>query len=181
MDSDRITRLLTLLANTGVIVGIVFLALEMQQTSAIATAEARLEYSAGWRSVDESRQDESFSKLLVKSIEAPEELSMAEFVRLDGYYSGILDQMLSAQTARATGIVEGPFAEVANSIGAIYFSNDFARSWWKHVRSEWSEPSDGGFQQVVNDAISAGELGRTQRIYEGIMGELTPQPESTVD
>ena len=176
MDSERITRLLTLIANTGVIVGLVFLALEMQQTSAIATAEARLAYSAGWRSVDESRQDASFAEVLTKSIEAPEELSLTEVVRLDGYYSGILDQMLSAQTARATGIVDGPFTDVANSIGAIYFSNEFARSWWMHVRSEWSQASGGRFQQVVDNAILAGELGRTQRMYEGIMNEITQQP-----
>ena len=115
MNSDRVNRVLTLLANIGVIIGIVFLALEIRQTRAIASAEVRLEYSAGWRSVDESRQDESFSKVITKAIQTPDQLSLEEFVRLDAYYTGVLDQMLSAQTARSTGLVDGPFDEVANN------------------------------------------------------------------
>lgn len=171
MDSDRLTRLLTLIANMGVILGIIFLALELRQTSAIATAELRLDYSAGWRNIDESRQDASFSAVLTKSIETPEELSLEEFMRLDGYYSGILDQILSAQTVRESGLIDSPLAEVANSIGAIYFSNQFARSWWNQVRPDWSSANDD-FQQTMDEAITAGELGRARRMYEGIKNEL---------
>ena len=179
MDLDRVTRLLSLAANIGVIVGIVFLVLEMRQTSAIATAQVRLEYSAGWRSVDESRQDELFSKLIAKSIENPEELSLSEVVQLDAYYSGILDQMLSAQTARSTGLVDGPFSQVANTVGTIYFSDEFARSWWKQVRSDWSSPQGNEFRDVMDQAIIAGELGRAQRIYEGIQNELSQHPRNS--
>ncbi len=173
VDSDRVTRWLTLAANVGVIVGIVFLVLEMRQTGAIATAQVRLEYSAGWRSVDESRQDESFSEVITKSIENPAELSLNEVVQLDAYYSGILDQMLSAQTARIAGLVNGPFAEAANIVGAIYFSDQFARSWWKQVRSDWSSPPGNEFQEIMDEAIISGELGRAQRIYEGIQNDLS--------
>ena len=179
MDSDRVTRLLTLVANIGVIVGIGFLVLEMRQNSAIATAQVRLEYSAGWRSVEVSRQDESFSKVLTKSFESPEELSLSEVVQLDAYYTGILDQMLSAQTARVTGLVDGPFSGIANTVGAIYFSDEFARSWWKQVRSDWSSPPGNEFQEVMDEAILTGELGRAQRIYEGIQNELSHHPRSS--
>ena len=173
MDSDRVTHMLTLAANIGVIVGIVFLVLEMRQTSAIATAQVRLEYAAGWRSVDESRQDGSFSQVITKSIENPDELSLSEVVQLDAYYSGILDQMLSAQTARTTGLVDSPFSEVANTVGRIYFSDEFARSWWQQVRSDWSTPPGNEFQEAMDDAIMVGELGRARRVYEGIQKDLS--------
>ena len=179
VDSDRVTHLLTLAANIGVIVGIVFLVLEIRQTSAIATAQVRLDYSAGWRSVDESRQDESFSEVITKSIENPEELSLSEVIQLDAYYTGILDQMLSAQTARVTGLVDGPFSEVANMVGAIYFSDEFARSWWKQVRSDWSTPPGNEFQEIMDEAIITGELGRARRIYDGIQNELSSHPRNS--
>jgi hypothetical protein len=179
VDSDRVTRLLTLAANIGVIVGIVFLVLEMRQTSAIATAQVRLEYSAGWRSVDGSRQDESFSEVITKSIENPEELSLSEVIRLDAYYSGILDQMLSAQTARVAGLVDGPFSEVANTVGVMYFSDEFARTWWKQVRSDWSYRPGNEFQETMDEAIITGELGRARKIYEGIQNELSQHPKNS--
>lgn len=34
-----------------------------------------------------------------------------------------------------TGLVDGEFSEVANTIGAIYFSEAFARAWWRQVRT----------------------------------------------
>jgi hypothetical protein len=179
VDSDRVTRLLTLAANIGVIVGIVFLVLEMRQTSAIATAQVRLEYSAGWRSVDGSRQDESFSEVITKSIENPEELSLSEVIRLDAYYSGILDQMLSAHTARVAGLVDGPFSEVANTVGVMYFSDEFARTWWKQVRSDWSYRPGNEFQETMDEAIITGELGRARKIYEGIQNELSQHPKNS--
>ena len=173
MDSDRITRSLALLANLGVIVGLVFLAIELRQTSSIATADYRLVYAAGWRSVDESRQDEAFAKVLAKSIENPKELTLEEVIRLDAYYLGVIDQLLSAHTARETGLVEGGLDGVVNSVGAMYFSNEFARAWWKQVRPDWLKASEGEIVKILDQAVVAGELGRAQRIHEGIISELT--------
>ena len=104
---------------------------------------------------------------------------MTEVVQLDAYYSGILDQMLSAQTARATGLVDGPFAEVANTVGRIYFSDEFARSWWKQVRSDWSSASGSEFQKIMDEAILAGQIGRAQRVYEGIQKDLSEYSEDS--
>lgn len=177
MDSDRAARWLTLGANIGVIVGIVFLVIEMRQNSAIATAQVRLDYAAGWRSVDESRQDESFAEVFAKSIMKPEELSPNEVVQLDAYYSGVLDQMMSAQTASAAGLREFSFAESAASVGAIYFSNEFARSWWTQVKADWSVSIDNEFQKVMDESITAGELGRAGRIYDGIQNDLAQRSE----
>jgi len=178
VDSDRVTRWLTLGANIGVIVGIIFLVIEMRQNSAIATAQVRLDYAAGWRSVDESRQDASFAEVFAKSIKKPEELSPNEVVQLDAYYSGVLDQMMSAQTASTAGLRESSFAEVATSVGAIYFSNEFARSWWTQVRSDWSISPENEFQEIMDEAITTGELGRVRRIYDGIQNDLAQRSES---
>ena len=181
VDSDRVTRWLTLAANIGVIVGIVFLVLEMRQNSAIATAQVRLEYAAGWRSVDETRQDESFSELIAKSINKPNELSLSEVVQLDAYYSGVLDQMLSAQIASAAGLWASPFDEVAKTVGATYFSNEFARSWWTQVRLDWYSASENEFQKIMDEAVMIGDIGRTQRIYDGVLNDLSQRPGNASD
>lgn len=176
VDTDRVARFLTLAANIGVIIGIAFLVLEMQQTSDIAKAQIRLDYSAGWRSVDASRQDEAFSRVFTKSIENPQALSLNELVQLDAYYSGVLDQMLSAHTARVAGLADGPLSEIADVVGATYFSNEFARSWWKQVRAYWAAPPGNEFQEIMDQAIISGELGRAQRIHEDIQNDLSQRP-----
>ena len=85
MTADRINRLLTLVANLGVLAGLLLVAYELRQSAGIATAQARLEYSAGWRSVDGSRQDRDFAAVIAKSIQSPESLTLTERIQLDGF------------------------------------------------------------------------------------------------
>lgn len=179
MDLDRGTRLLTLVAKLGVILGIVLLVLEMRQNSAIATAQIRLDYASGWRSVDESRQDESFSRVFAKSIQSPAELSLNELIQLDAYYSGVLDQLLSAYAARQAGLVDTPFHEVARTVSAIYFSNHFSQSWWKQVRADWATPSEGDFQEIMDEAILREDTGRLREKYEGLQRTLAERANSS--
>lgn len=174
MNSDLVNRWLTLGADIGVIVGIAFLMLEIRQSSEIATVQVRLDYAAGWRSVDEARQDDFFAKIIAKSLENPQELSLHEIVQLDAYYSGVLDQTLSALRAADAGLRNEAFSVAANSIAAIYFSNEFARSWWTHVKSAWPVQ----LQEDLDEAIAAGELGRVRRIYEGIQNDFSRHPKS---
>ena len=43
--------------------------------------------------MDGTRQSEEFAKVLAKSIEKPQDLTLAEFFELDAYYQGVLDQL----------------------------------------------------------------------------------------
>jgi hypothetical protein len=172
MNSNRLSNWLTLAANIGVIVGIGFLVVELRQNSDIATAQARLEYAAGWRNVDGSRQDAAFAATLAASIETPESLSLVEIIQLDAYYWGVVDQMLSAKTASDTGLREAPFENAAREVGRLYFSNAFAQSWWQQVRSSWSDPADEEFLQIMDRSIHVGNPDRMISPYELIFRNL---------
>ena len=117
-----------------------------------------------------------FLRYLPNRLRTRKDLFLNEVIQLDAYYSGILDQMLSAQTAWTAGLVAVPFTEVAKTVGAIYFSNKFARSWWTQVRSDWSYPPGDEFQKIMDEAIIIGELGRARKIYEGIQNDLSQHP-----
>jgi hypothetical protein len=179
MDSDRVTRWLTLAANIGVIVGIVFLVLEMRQNSDIATAQVRLDYAAGWRSIDEQRQDEIFAQVYAKSILSPDELSLSEVIQLDGYYTGVIDQMLSAHTASRAGLRSGQFEDVARQVANGYFSNAYGQAWWQQARKMWSGSDNFDFQKTMNEAIGAASKQGNQEYYEGILHSLSLGAEST--
>jgi hypothetical protein len=177
MNSNRVSSWLTLGANIGVIVGIAFLVVELRQNSDIATAQARLEYSAGWRSVDASRQDAAFAATLATSIETPDRLSLVEVIQLDAYYWGVVDQMLSAKTASDTGLREAPFENAAHEVAKLYFSNAFARTWWQQVRSNWSSPGEQEFLRIMDKEISAMDgdqiVSPYQRIHQSLKSRTT--------
>lgn len=178
MDTNRVGHWLTLAANLGVIVGIVFLVLEIRQNVDIATAQVRLDYAAGWRSIDEQRQDEAFARVYSKSILNPDELSFSEVVQLDGYYIGVIDQMQSAYTASRSGLRPGQFENVARQVAILYFSNTYSQAWWRQSKKSWSNLEDSGFQKIMDEAIGATDERGNQEFYEGILRSLSAGAES---
>ena len=181
MDTSRAGHWLTLAANIGVIVGIAFLVLEIRQNSDIATAQVRLDYAAGWRSIDEQRQDEVFAQVYAKSILSPDELSLSEVIQLDGYYTGVFDQMLSAYTASKAGLRSGQFEDTAKQVANGYFSNAYGQAWWQHAREMWTSSDDLEFLKIMDDAIGAAGNRGNQEYYEAILHSLSLGAESTDD
>ena len=181
MESDRLNRWLTLAANFGVILGIVFVVLEIRQNRDIAMAQVRLEYAAGWRSIDEQRQDEAFAGVYSKSILRPDELTLREIIQLDAYYAGVIDQMLSAQTASKAGLREGQLQDVALQVAIGYFSNAYAQAWWQENRQLWTSPNVIEFQKIMDAAISATSKSDNLEYFEGIQRRLTRASKNTAN
>ena len=174
MDTNRVDHWLSLAANLGVLVGIAFLVLEIRQNSDIASAQIRLDYAAGWRSIDEQRQDEAFAHVYSRSILSPDELSFSEIVQLDGYYTGVIDQMLSAYTASRAGLRSGQFGDVARQVANGYLSNEYSHAWWLQAREVWSNPDYLEFQKIMDEAIGATSQRGNREYYEGILRNLSP-------
>lgn len=179
MDSKRAGDWLTLAANFSVIIGIAFLILEIRQNSDIATAQVRLDYAAGWRSIDEQRQNEAFAQVYAKSILRPEELSLSEVIQLDGYYTGVMDQMLSAYTSSKAGLRSGQFEETAQHVANGYFSNVYAQAWWQEVRMMWQISDDSEFQNIMDSTIARTSQQGNREYYQGILNSLSLETEGT--
>ena len=93
MDSDRLNRWLTLIANTGVLVGIVFLAVELRQNNENLAAQQRAIHfttvADSWTRVAENPQ---LAELIAKDF-GGEVLSTAETVQLQAFWTRIHHQL----------------------------------------------------------------------------------------
>lgn len=96
MDSDRLNRWLYLGANVGVLVGLIFLALEIRQANRIAIAATEITVREGFGSLNETiYTNPETAALLAKARTAGAEFSDVE------------REMLDAFTARLTNIWRG--------------------------------------------------------------------------
>ncbi len=181
MNSEKLKFWSTLIANLGVILGLLFLILEIRQSSSIAVTQTRMEFASGWRDVDSARQDASFAALLAKSYDNPEALSIAEVIQLDGYYWGVVDQMLSAQVAWNSGVRDGSFAVSAEQVAATYFRSRFAQAWWQHVRDGFSAPENAEFRGVMDRAIEKVRSDEYPNPYRNVMRDITSPYEADSD
>jgi hypothetical protein len=100
MEFDRLNKWLTLIANFGVIAGIVFLALEIQQSNRIAVAGTEISVRNGFAAINHSiYSDPNLSKLLVRLADVDDELTIDEDMRVYAFVQQLLNTYLAIETA----------------------------------------------------------------------------------
>ncbi len=105
MNIERLNTWLTLIANVGVLAGIVFLALEIQQSNRIAIATTDLGIGDGFNSFNEAvYEDKDMSVLLARAMSPGTEFSPDEEVALRLWLYVFLNTHVSAETAYINGL-----------------------------------------------------------------------------
>jgi len=139
----------------SIVAGLLLVAYQINQATSIASAQARAEYSAGWRSIDSTRQSENFAEVLAKSIYDPDELTPAEILELDAYYIGILDQIQSAKANWEAGIRRSHWHVAVDFVAQYRFGNEFSRSWWNLTKERYARSNGEQFVATIDAAIEA--------------------------
>ncbi|NKC01338.1 MAG: hypothetical protein GKR90_22960 [Pseudomonadales bacterium] len=87
---DNLNKWLSVLANFGVLVGIVFLAFEIQQNTTATQLETASNFQDGFAELELMiASDAEFAALLTKGRNG-DDISESEFVRLQAFYSAVL-------------------------------------------------------------------------------------------
>jgi hypothetical protein len=152
----------------SVVAGLLLVAYQINQATSIASAQARAEYSAGWRSVDSTRQSENFAEVLAKSIYYPNELTPGEILELDAYYIGILDQIQSAKANWEAGIRTSHWQVTVDFLAQSYFGNEFSRSWWNFAKGGYARGEGEQFVATIDAAIEAAASDGQKRLIDAL-------------
>jgi len=106
MDMDRANRWLTFVANLGVLAGILFLAVEIQQSNRIAIASTEIDVRNSFASINESiYSNPNLADLFIKAGEADANLTPAEEWRVYALVLRLLNTWLAIETAYTNGMV----------------------------------------------------------------------------
>jgi hypothetical protein len=152
----------------SVVAGLILVAYQINQATSIASAQARAEYSAGWRNVDSTRQSENFSEVLAKSIYFPNELTPGEILELDAYYTGVLDQIQTAKANWEAGIRTSHWQVSVDFLAPSYFGNEFSRSWWNFVKKGYATNESDEFVATIDAAIKASEPEQQKQLIKAL-------------
>ncbi len=152
----------------AVLAGLLLVAYQINQATSIATAQARADFSAGWRSLDSTRQGENFAEVLAKSIYHPSELTPGEILELDAYYTGVLDQIQSAKINWEAGIRTSHWRVTVDFLAPTYFGNEFSRSWWQAAKVGYARGEGDQFVATIDAAIATVEPDRQKRLIEAL-------------
>ena len=138
MDSDRLNRWLSLGANTGVLVGIIFLAVEIRQNSDLARLQFAEDRQTTWQQGELVVFGDSIATVWEKSVLNPESLSLAETRMLDAYLAFQLTNASRVLRLEQAGLLQtGATEQHLQDSLPFFFDTEFAKVWWEIEGRTW--------------------------------------------
>ncbi len=135
MHTERINTWLTLCANIGVLVGIIFLAVEVRQSNSIAIATTEISVREQFRSNNEMvLTNDAVAELLAKAADVNAEFSDVETEKLYAYMFVYINTWKSIEIAYENGMLpRATFDVVLDDIREILLGYPAVRpvaQWW---------------------------------------------------
>lgn len=168
MDKNKLDNWLGVIGNLAVVIGLIVVALELHQNSIVANGELTSQFQANWQEIDRSRQDPAFARTYAKSIERPEQLTLAEKVQLDGYYWTVMDQLELARMLVESELFNSSYEDIVRPNVRIVFTTPYAQSWWNSYK-EFAHPVTAA---IVDDELERTPTEAAQEFFDAIDSKL---------
>jgi hypothetical protein len=151
--------------------GLVLVSVQIRQATDITRVQLETTVRQNWRMVDSTRQSEEFSRVLAKSIESPRDLTLAEFLELDAYYQGVLDQLEAVAEHVKAGYRETTLESNFSNNAEIYFGNAFAKAWLVRHFSKQTDFNEDWVQTLLATTQSVDPRGFEAK-YRGVLQDI---------
>jgi len=140
MNLERFAGWLALVANLGVVGGLVLLAFELRQNTSLLRAQAVTNRLTGQASAETAFMGEDTAAAFAKALEAPETLDDREIVQLWAYLNVSMMAVEQTHSMYTLGLAteEDQRTAIASASGWLGFP--FGRIWWNELRTNF--PSD---------------------------------------
>ncbi len=159
MDMNRANRWLMLGANVGVIAGILFLAVEIQQANRIAIASTEIDVRNSLAGINESiYSNPEIAELIVRSANSDAEVTAVEDFRLYVLILRLLNTWLAVETAYENGMVPPEtYAGVENDIFVFIDADPRTSLSFRRAIEKYQELSNTGIFQTVKRLLEEQE------------------------
>jgi hypothetical protein len=121
MDSDQISRWLSLVANVGVLIGLVFVGIEVRNSSNAITAQSAQAVADGYNQYNYlTASDPEIARIAYLGLRDPEKLTDAETVRAAALMRGLFNHYRQVHTLFESGAMsEKLFTSSAKDINRV--------------------------------------------------------------
>lgn len=134
MKSKQVNDWLQVTASIGVVIGLMFVALELRENSKIATEQGISAMSGAYSNFLSRLDDPSARDLLIRAMQETDEFSLEESLQLMSLYLELLN---GAEADFVIGESRGLSADISvtNALSTtIFLSNRHGRAFWENTR-----------------------------------------------
>ena len=176
MNESRVTEWITIATNLAVLAGLILLVIEIRQNNNLAKLEALQERRSLLQQAEMEYFDPENSKVWVKSIMEPENMTLSEIRAMDAFMNVQLLNSGHIWNLGQAGLMSEEEAREWMLYDVNYlFSNTFAQTWWQVWGSDWSHLAD------FDEAISSVDEIQMKRNFETLQRLLKERASSTED
>ena len=139
MQNSKIGEWLQIIASLGVFVGLLLVAYEIRESNRVALSEGSRAVSEIFGELLRSEYETDIHDLLAKSNENPEELSFADMMKLNAYFTAIVGAYNQWEGAYDLGTSRKNSLEDLKEGTNFYFGSKFGRAWFNENKG-WISP-----------------------------------------
>lgn len=167
-----LAKLLTILANFGVLLGILLLVYELNQARDFARVEFLANNRYVFQEIEIEMMDPEVAAVWAKAAVESEPLTGTEVRVMDAFlishYNYLRQQWILVQE----GFLDpAEFDRELRVNASFYFGNTFARVWWEDLKSSQNTPELSSlrvFNDLMDEALVGSDSSANRRFVEGL-------------
>ena len=153
MQQSKWIAWIELTAAISVLVGLIFVALEVRQNNEHARAESIRDLFQTWNDIYQFEYENDIPVLVRKTIEQPGDVSEEDFLRLSKYLDLVMNaQLTQAVMEQEAGLVVGDIVSEAPAFARNYLSSRSSRIWFEES-AEWIRSFSPAFYSALASEI----------------------------
>ena len=160
MNTTKLSPWLTIIANLGLVAGMVLVAYEINQNSQLARSALVNEGNIASNQFWENLMGETPTDVIALAVECPEAMTYSDFMVMDAFlFTGMNLLYRNYELAQEGIFTDEDWKEVVEVYAAWYLGNPFGRAWWddeaRHFFAvEFADHVDKQLEGTVKDSYA---------------------------
>ncbi len=134
---------LAVLANLGVIVGLVFVWMELRQSQTQLGADVELSLAASYQTaMGRSIEFDHVAEILALSYQDPESLTQTQYMQLMSLHAEWMSIVYATYELRRTGAISEETWQIHSNYYLLFLSTEWLQQFWREMNHEGLYPAE---------------------------------------
>jgi hypothetical protein len=169
MKKIDLGQFLSILANFGVIIGILLLVFELNQARQFARVEFVQSNLSTFQEIERQMMNPAVAEVWAKAAVDPSSMTFGDIRVMDAYLANHLNFWRQNWTLEQEKFVDsGTTILMLETNVPFYFGNTFALGWWEDVKSSHADPEDQAFDELVDNVLTHADFSANRKFLENM-------------
>ena len=130
-NADRLQSWITTGANIGVLIGLILVIVQMNQSAQLARTAYKSEGNVVANQIWANLMSDRATDVIEKSVECPKELTYSDFMALDAFLFTSMNNIFRDYQLMQEGLYsESDWKRTVDAYAHWFLANPFGRAWW---------------------------------------------------